>query len=218
MGEEAVGGEGALGARPALNRADILRTALRVRLEDDARTPSMRRLAAELDVTPMALYRHFDGKDDILLAMADELLAAQELPSQDTPWQLYLRELSLLLRTLLRSEPFVVGVFARRPVVSPAAQYRLVKVTDVLTRAGFTHDDALRAYATVHIFTLGFCMLEQARRASGTLGPAPDTTPLQVSQITNFVSEAQFLASLDTILAGLAAGAESTGSGRDQLA
>jgi len=201
MGEDELGGQGgALGTRPALNRADILQTALRVRLEDDARTPSMRRLAAELDVTPMALYRHFDGKDDILLAMADELLAEQDLPPGDTPWQPYLRELALLLRSLLRSEPFVVGVFARRPVVSPAAQARLATATSVLTRAGFTHDDALRAYATVHIFTLGFCMLEQARHGSE---PAHDAGSPHASQITSFVSEAQFLASLDTILAGL---------------
>jgi AcrR family transcriptional regulator len=206
MGEDQVGEDGALGARPALNRADILQTALRVRLEGDARTPSMRRLAAELDVTPMALYRHFDGKDDILLAMADELLAAQDLPAPDTPWQRYLRELALLMRTLLRSEPFVVGVFAHRPVISPAALLRLASAKRVLTKAGFTDDDAVRAYATVHIFTLGFCMLEQARHAEGYDEPGDDATSPETLQIAGFVSEAQFLASLDTIIAGIAAG------------
>jgi AcrR family transcriptional regulator len=205
MGEDELAGEsGAVGTRPALNRADILQTALRVRLEDEARTPSMRRLAAELDVTPMALYRHFDGKDDILLAMADELLSQQELPPDDTPWPGYLRELALLLRSLMRSEPFLIGVFARRPVLSPAALRRLAIAKEVLTRAGFGADDAVRAYATVHIFTLGFCMLEQARHASDYTGSDGDATAPEATQIAGFVSEGQFLSSLDTILAGLA--------------
>jgi AcrR family transcriptional regulator len=84
-----------------------VQTALRVRLEDDARELSMRRLAAALDVTPMALYRHFDDKDEILVAMADALLAAQELPPSETPWPEYLRALVVLLRRLLAAEPVV---------------------------------------------------------------------------------------------------------------
>ena len=205
MGEDDLAGDnGAVGARPGLNRADILRTALRIRLDDATRTPSMRRLAAELDVTPMALYRHFDGKDDILLAMADELLAQQELPANDTPWPTYLHELALSMRSLMRSEPFLVGVFARRPVLTTAALQRLAIAKRVLIDAGFSPDEAVRAYATVHIFTVGFCMLEQARHASGFPGPDGDATAPEATQIAGFISEAQFLASLDTILAGLA--------------
>jgi AcrR family transcriptional regulator len=196
-------GEGAAGARPALNRADILQTALRVRLKDDSRGLSMRRLAAELDVTPMALYRHFDGKDDILLAMADELLAAQALPPDDSPWPQYLRELALSMRALMRAEPYVVQVFARRPMVSEPAQQRLATAMAVLVRAGFSEDEATSAYATVHIYNLGFCMLEQARRASGSLdGPVDMTTP-HAARISGFVSEAQFVAGLDAIVAGI---------------
>lgn len=205
-------GEGAVGARPALNRADILQTALRVRLEDDARALSMRRLAAELDVTPMALYRHFDGKDDILLAMADELLAAAGLPSDDLPWPQYLRELALSMHALMRAEPYVVHMFARRPVVSEAAQHRLTAAMEVLVRAGFSEDDAASAYATVHIYNLGFCMLEEARRASGSLEAPVDMTTPQAARISGFVSETQFLAGLDAIIAGIAAGIGSAAS------
>ncbi|HEX4491909.1 MAG TPA: TetR/AcrR family transcriptional regulator [Acidimicrobiia bacterium] len=202
MGEDELA-DGALGSRPALNRADILQTALRVRLEDDARTLSMRRLAAELDVTPMALYRHFDGKDDILLAMADALLAQLDLPPEDTPWQMYLHELALAMRALMRAEPFVVQLFARRPIRTPAAQWRLAGAMRVLGRAGFSEDDAASAYATVHIYNLGFCMLEQARSATGALNAPPDTTTPESARISGFVSERQFLAGLDAIIAGI---------------
>jgi AcrR family transcriptional regulator len=191
-------------SRPPLTRAEIVKTALRLRIADDAGALSMRRLAAALDVTPMALYRHFEGKDDILLAMADELLAEHALPSAAVAWAAYLHELAVSLRGMLRTEPFVVSVFARRPVVSPAAQRRLATATSVLTRAGFTVDAAVRAYATVHIYTLGFCMLEQARDAAGHVGIPLDTRSTEAVQISGFVSEGQFLAGLDAILAGIA--------------
>jgi AcrR family transcriptional regulator len=213
MGEDELGDDGAVGTRPALNRAGILETALRVRLDDDSRTLSMRKLAAALDVTPMALYRHFDGKDGILVAMADELLGALELPSDDAPWQLYLRALALSMRSLMRAEPFLVQVFARRPVVSAASQRRLAMATRVLVRAGFSEDDAVAAYATVHIYNLGFCMLEQARYESGSLDAPIDTTTAEAARISRFVSEAQFLAGLDAIIAGIAGGASVTGAG-----
>jgi len=189
--------------RAPLTRADIVETALRVRLDHDARELSMRRLAAALDVTPMALYRHFAGKDEILLDMADALLAQLELPDPGSGWQPYLRALALQMRSLLRAEPFVVQVFARRPMVTAASQRRLAIATDALVRAGFTVDGAASAYATVHIYNLGFCMLEQARRASGSLDAPPDTTTPEAARISGFVSEDQFLAGLDAILAGI---------------
>jgi AcrR family transcriptional regulator len=202
MGEDEVA-EDASAPRPALSRDGILQTALRVRLEDGTRMPSMRRLAAALDVTPMALYRHFDGKDGILLAIADELLGALELPPADTPWQPYLRALALSMRSLMRAEPFLVQLFARRPVVTAASQRRLATATVVLGRAGFSATDAASAYATVHIYNLGFCMLEQARSASGALDPPVDTTTPEAARISAFVSETQFLAGLDAIVAGI---------------
>jgi len=196
-------GQVADASRPALTRTDIVQTALRVRLEHDARELSMRRLAAALDVTPMALYRHFAGKDEILVDMADALLGTLELPPADTEWQPYLRALALQMRALLRAEPFVVHVFARRPMVTAASQRRLASAIDVLVRAGFTEDGAATAYATVHIYNLGFCMLEQARRASGSLDAPPDTTTPEAAHISGFVSESQFLAGLDAIVAGI---------------
>jgi AcrR family transcriptional regulator len=191
-------------SRPALNRDDIVATALRVRLEHDARELSMRRLATALDVTPMALYRHFDDKDDILVAMTDALLAAEELPSRDTPWPEYLRALVLQLRALLAEEPVMLQVATRQPLSSPAAQRRVASATEVLVAAGFSPEAAVRAYATTHTYTLGFCAVEHTRGASRPRTRRVPSTPV-AEQIAGFVSEAQFFAGLDVILAGIAA-------------
>lgn len=188
-----------------LSRARIVEAALRLSAAGTLEELSMRGLAEAMGVTPMALYRHVADKDDIMLAVTNERLEQQTLPSPDTPWPTYLRELALLLRALLRSEPAVLGVFARRPVTVAAARARLDAVVAVLTRGGFEADDAVRAYAAVHTYTLGFCSLEYARSQGG--GPAHDVELFQrAAQIASFVTETQFEYGLNAIIDGLKTG------------
>jgi AcrR family transcriptional regulator len=190
--------------RRTLTKTEIFDTVLRLRHEDSVGMPSMRRLAAALDVSPMALYRHVSDKDEILLGLADKLLAAQTLPPTDSSWQDYLRQLAMLLRALLRSEPIVLEIFLRRPVASPAAQQRLAAAVAVLTDAGFDTAGSTRAYATVHTYTIGFCALEHARLAAGEAGRRVPLHTEEAVRIAGFVTDAQFAFGLDAILAGIA--------------
>lgn len=84
---------------------------------------TIRRLAQDLGVTPMALYWHFRSKDELLLALADQVwseIAIDVDPAQ--PWPQQLRGLlesliralrahpaasQLLLETEKQSEPFL---------------------------------------------------------------------------------------------------------------
>jgi AcrR family transcriptional regulator len=58
------------------NRASILQAARRVAAREGARNLSLRGVAAEAGYAPAALYGYFAGKDDLLLALAAEDLAA----------------------------------------------------------------------------------------------------------------------------------------------
>ena len=62
----------------ALTRGAVLEAARRRLEEDDAGTLSLRLIASDLGVTPMALYTHVEGIDDILDALAERWFA--ELP------------------------------------------------------------------------------------------------------------------------------------------
>ncbi|MEO6701515.1 MAG: helix-turn-helix domain-containing protein, partial [Jatrophihabitantaceae bacterium] len=46
---------------------------------------TVRRLATELGVTPMALYWHFRTKDELLAGAADRVLESLQLPSETRP-------------------------------------------------------------------------------------------------------------------------------------
>ncbi|HUJ02477.1 MAG TPA: TetR family transcriptional regulator [Rhizomicrobium sp.] len=60
----------------AANRASILDAARRVAARGDARTLSLRAVAAEAGYAPAALYGYFRNKDELLLALAAEDLSA----------------------------------------------------------------------------------------------------------------------------------------------
>jgi AcrR family transcriptional regulator len=64
-------------------RASILQAARRVAARDGARNLSLRGVAAEAGYAPAALYGYFAGKDDLLLALAAEDLAALSRAMRD---------------------------------------------------------------------------------------------------------------------------------------
>jgi DNA-binding transcriptional regulator YhcF (GntR family)/AcrR family transcriptional regulator len=69
-----------VGAKRALSRDHLLRTAIAIADVEGAGAVSMRRVAAELGVGAMSLYRHIADKDDLVTQMADLVFAEAELP------------------------------------------------------------------------------------------------------------------------------------------
>jgi AcrR family transcriptional regulator len=60
--------------RPALTRAAVVARALEIGNAEGLEAVSLRRLAQELGVTPMALYRHVQDKQDLINAMTEAVL------------------------------------------------------------------------------------------------------------------------------------------------
>ncbi|MBN9733842.1 MULTISPECIES: GntR family transcriptional regulator [unclassified Pseudonocardia] len=68
------------GAKRALSRDHLLGTAVAIADVEGVEAVSMRRVAAELGVGTMSLYRHVANKDDLVTQMADLVFAEAELP------------------------------------------------------------------------------------------------------------------------------------------
>ncbi|WP_246090056.1 TetR/AcrR family transcriptional regulator [Nonomuraea deserti] len=67
---------------------------------------TIRRLASDLGVTPMALYWHFKNKEQLIIGMADHLIGGfAPKPADERPWQEQLRDLTEGLINTLRTHP-----------------------------------------------------------------------------------------------------------------
>lgn len=76
-----------MAAQKRLNRDELIATALSLTDTEGLGAVTIRRVAQQHDVTPMALYRHFPDKEGLLDAVAESLLAAVEMPApDDRPW------------------------------------------------------------------------------------------------------------------------------------
>ena len=149
---------------------------------------------------PMSLDSHVRDKDDLLDEVVDRLLATRWKPrSSRSNWQEWLREAAERLRSLLIAEPAALHVYLSHPVVSPQAIARMEAMLEVLQSAGLSAEDAERAYAAVHTYTVGFAALEASRGKDTSPKKAED--PLR-DRLARFTTEAQFRQGLSYLLAG----------------
>jgi TetR/AcrR family tetracycline transcriptional repressor len=125
--------------RPRLSKAAVVERGLALADAEGLEAVTIRRLAAELGVTPMALYWHFRNKDELLTGLADTLWAELDVrvdPRDD--WPVQLRRLLESLVQVLRSHPsasqLLIGAEKR---MSDAAMVASETTLEVLQRGGF---------------------------------------------------------------------------------
>lgn len=104
---------------------------------------TIRRLATELGVTPMALYWHFRNKEELLAALGDQVwreLATDVDPA--APWHVQMRGLLESLLHVLRSHPCASQLILEGEKQSDAALVAIETVLAVLRRGGFDPEHA----------------------------------------------------------------------------
>ena len=106
---------------------------------------TIRRLAQQHEVTPMALYRHFADKDDLLAAIGDRLLADVVLPEPvDTPGDPWERIHAVMTAFVaaLRPHPKAAGLTLTRILAAEPGLEMAEYLMRLLTEAGFSVDGA----------------------------------------------------------------------------
>ena len=104
---------------------------------------TVRRLAQEHGVTPMAMYWHFNDKEALLDGIAEHLIAAVELPEpSDQPWDVQLREILESLLEAIRPHPSVAGLAPKRILSSEPGLALAERALGLLREAGFGPDRA----------------------------------------------------------------------------
>src|SRR5918992_339106 len=104
---------------------------------------TIRRLAKELGVTPMALYWHFRSKDELLDAMAARIFEEVDLSvDASAAWQEQLRALLGSMLGVLRARPSTAILLSTRTASSEGSLRATEVVLDVLRRGGFSPAEA----------------------------------------------------------------------------
>ena len=166
-----VAGEAPPSARLPLDRARIVSTAVDYIDESGLSGLSMRRLGSMLGVEAMSLYRYVPGRENLLDAIVEHILAEMRADEEilDSPrdgWQDFLQRMAHGVRRLALSHPKAFPLIASRPVEAPWLRPPLRSVRWVesflngLLGEGFSDKAAVGAYRAFSSFLLGHLLLE----------------------------------------------------------
>jgi AcrR family transcriptional regulator len=189
---------------------------------------SMRRVATEIGVAPMSLYRHVEDKDGLLFQMMDTVIRSWQLPP-DPPrgWRPRAEIVARALWDAFRRHPWLASAMSiTRPQALagglPASELLLAALDDL----GLDHQATFTAYITLVNYVRGTAMnLELEAEAEAATGVGneewlkaqepqmraildPDVFPVfsrYVSQEYDFSLDQLFEFGLGRILDGLAA-------------
>ncbi len=121
---------------------------------------TIRSLATELGVRPMAVYHHVANKDEILDGIVDLVFEAIELPGQDGDWRQELHRAASSARMVLQRHPWAVSLLESRTSPGPATLRHHDVILGTFRRAGFSIEDTAHAYAVLDAFVYGFAVQE----------------------------------------------------------
>jgi len=125
---------------------------------------TMPRLAEDLGVDTMSLYRHIAGKDDLLDAIAAQLVAGVEVPGGDPDdWEGRVVGYVRSLRAQALRHPALVRLLADRGLTGGPIFEQLEAVLSVLRTAGFSELEAVRALYSLITYVLGYLIWELPR-------------------------------------------------------
>jgi AcrR family transcriptional regulator len=180
-----------------LSRARVLEAAVALADEMGLDAFSMRGLAQELGVVPMALYKHVANKEELLDGMVDIVFSEMEPPSVGKDWRSALRRRAISAREALKRHSWAIGLMeSRHP--GPANLRHHNATMGCLREAGFSFEMAVHAYSVQDAYIYGFA-LQETDLGFETHGSAGEAAQRRAERITA-LDEYPYLAEVVTRL------------------
>jgi TetR/AcrR family tetracycline transcriptional repressor len=152
-------------------RSDIVERAIAVLDQYGLADLSMRRLAAELGLQPSALYHHFASKQELLAAVADELLERGRRPAgDDLTWDVAVVAAGRQLRDAMLAYRDGAELIATVQAFGLGRVSPLVPLVQAVDRGGFAPELARAAATTILHFVFGHVSEEQAHLQASSVG------------------------------------------------
>jgi len=143
--------------RAPLSRKRILRTAVALADQGGVEAASMRKIAQEVGVVPMALYKHVAGKDELLGGMIDVVVGEIDPPAvDDIDWKGAIRQRILSARQALLRHPWASRVMESRTEPTPTVLAYMDSMIGMFRAGGFSMDLTHHAMHTMGSRLMGF--------------------------------------------------------------
>jgi len=151
------------GKHRGLTRAAIVARALKIGETEGLDAVSLRRLASEFGVTPMALYRHVRDKQDLINAMGESVMEGIDLTvgfRASMSWAGRMRRAMLNFRDQMDERPLALQLQIAYSGDNLSAFWRPIEdVLGILLSAGFKPHDAAKLIRIVSNLLAGYLLL-----------------------------------------------------------
>jgi len=166
--------------RPALTREAVVARALEIGTAEGLEAVSLRRLAQELGVTPMALYRYVRDKQDLINAMTEAVLEGMDATPGVQPEMTWTERLRLEIENYkeqIDARPLALPLSIAYNAEGPPSFWRVLeRLLAILLGAGFARREAIVLIRMISNLLAGYLLLLQQ-------GAPSDATPLDTYQL-----------------------------------
>jgi AcrR family transcriptional regulator len=154
----------------ALARDQIVAAALAVADREGPEAIGIRRVARELRVTPMALYRYVEGKDELLDVVRTFLWSRVDVETSRRGWRNELRGIARAFRQLVGEHPAAPALLSTGSGESEAERRICDFMLASFQSAGFDAETAELLYLQFSHFVLALVRLDSTEERDGRDG------------------------------------------------
>ena len=142
--------------RAPLSRDRVLRAAVALADKAGIESLSMRRLAEDLGVVPMALYKHVANKEELLDGMIDVVVGEIDPPVAGAGWKSAVRQRILSARRALLRHPWASQVMESKQNPTPLVLAYMDTMIGLFRAGGFSVNLTHHVMHTIGSRVLGF--------------------------------------------------------------
>jgi AcrR family transcriptional regulator len=212
-------------AKAPLSEDVVVDAALAILQSDGLEAVTMRRVAAALDTGPASLYVYVAGREGLLQAMLDRVVATVELEVPDpSRWRAQLHSLLVRVRQALAAHPGIAAMTLADPPTTAAVLRLVENLLGLLLAGGLSPQDAAWASDIFVLLATAAAREDDVRRPRGasdderreqvanlrrTLAALPpDRFPLIAGHAAEMVAgdgDERFRFAIDVVVDGVAA-------------
>ncbi|WP_328869595.1 TetR/AcrR family transcriptional regulator [Streptomyces sp. NBC_00287] len=205
--------------RPPMDVGRIVDTALKLIDEVGIQALTLRMLAESLNSGTATLYRHFNGKDELLALVADRILGEVRVPPEELDgldWRDAVTVAAEAFYATLSRHPNALSLLAAQVPVGPNALRGRERLIALFLSHGFPVGLAVRAFTAIGHYVIGFAIQQHGpgtpspedethlREYYHSLDPAAYPATLAVAdELTSVPLHDEFRFGLDLLLDGL---------------